>query len=286
MKKIEDYIRLLRPFTLIYPMVAVLSGSIIAAGGFPSFTVLLAMLSAGILNGASNTINQCCDIPIDRVNKPYRPIPSGRISKDSAFIYGVMLYLFSLVLAWLVNFQFFSIALIAAFFTLIYSIPPFKTKYHGILGNITLMIPRGILPIVAGWSVVRSVFVIEPWVFGIVLGLFVIGANTSKDFSDIKGDRLYGAMTLPVKYGVENAAKMMIPSLIIPFLLIPLFVYVGLLIPAMIPLTLFSLWGIYVSWLLLKNPNKLTLERNHPSWVHMYLMLIVFVIGSALVYSL
>jgi 4-hydroxybenzoate polyprenyltransferase len=33
---------------------------------------------AAVLNAASNALNQIYDLEIDRVNKPLRPLPSGR----------------------------------------------------------------------------------------------------------------------------------------------------------------------------------------------------------------
>jgi hypothetical protein len=35
----------------------------------------------------------------------------------------------------------------------------------------------------------------------------------------------------------------------------------------------FTFWGIYTVYLLLRDPNSLTETENHPSWKHMYLMM-------------
>ena len=40
-----------------------------------------------MLNGASNALNQIYDLEIDRINKPKRPLPSGRISIGGASIF-------------------------------------------------------------------------------------------------------------------------------------------------------------------------------------------------------
>ena len=86
--------------------------------------------------------------------------------------------------------------------------PPLRTKRLGIVANITIAIPRGVLLKVCGWSTIKTIYKYEPWLIGLVFGLFLLGATSTKDFSDIKGDRANGCMTLPIKYGVRRAAWM------------------------------------------------------------------------------
>jgi len=52
------------------------------------------------------------------------------------------------------------------------------------------------------------------------------------------------------------------------------------------PLTTLSLWGFYAAGLIMRNPSRLTLETNHISWIHMYLILITGQIGFALAYTI
>ena len=42
---------------------------------------------AAVLNAASNAINQIYDLEIDRINKPQRPLPSGRLTMREAWIF-------------------------------------------------------------------------------------------------------------------------------------------------------------------------------------------------------
>src|SRR4029079_1899125 len=63
---------------------------------------LVGSLMAATLNAGNNALNQIYDLEIDRVNKPKRPIPSGRLSVAEAWRFSVVTYLASLVLAWLV----------------------------------------------------------------------------------------------------------------------------------------------------------------------------------------
>jgi len=282
--KPQVYLELVRPFTLIAPVVGFLSGAIIASEAMPNFTCLVGALSAAILNAASNVNNQYFDLDIDKTNKPFRPYPTGRISKRQIIIFTLLLYFSALILAWSINLRLFSIILITAVISFFYSAPPVRTKQYHFLSNISIALPRGMLLIVAGWSVTKPIFDLSPWFIGLIFALYLVGAATTKDFSDIRGDSQFGIKTLPVLYGVKKAAQIISPFFYIPFLLIPLGVIMHIIKPTTLPLVLLTFWGLYTAKLITQNPQELTLEKNHISWIHMYLMLIVGQIGFAIVY--
>ena len=179
---------------------------------------------AAVLNAASNAINQIYDLEIDRINKPKRPLPSGRLTIADAWTFTLVTYAIALTLAWLVapggRHECFWIVLVATAITVLYSVPPFRTKRLGIWANVTIAIPRGVLLKVAGWSAVKTVMAVEPWFIGGIFGLFLLGASTTKDFADMEGDARGGCRTLPIIYGVRRAAWMISPSFVVPFLMI------------------------------------------------------------------
>ncbi len=289
--KLVDSIELLRPFTLLAPFVGVACGALVAASttGIPLepevlFAVLVAVASAALLNGASNAFNQVCDIEVDRINKPLRPLPSGRVRVRDAEKMSAGLYLLSLVLASLVNRTFFILASFAALITILYSWKPVRLKNYGWIANSTIAVPRGLLLMVAGWSVLESPFSPIPWFIGSIFGLFLLGAASTKDFADIPGDEKYGARTLPIIYGVDKAAKVIAPFFVFPFLLIPLGVFTDILPPTAMFLSLLSLWGAYAAYLVVKDPKKVTPEANHPSWIHIYLIMTAGYAGFAIAF--
>jgi 4-hydroxybenzoate polyprenyltransferase len=169
-----------------------------------------------------------------------------------------------------------------------YSAPPFRTKRHGIWANVTIAVPRGLLLKVAGWSTVKTIAGLEPWFIGAIFGLFVLGASTTKDFADIEGDRAGGCRTLPILYGVKAAAWMISPFFVLPFALIPIGVWTGVLTGnhalLMILGPVLILYGAYTVYLLVRRPEELAATENHPSWTHMYRMMMVAQVGFALAY--
>src|SRR5213078_3767573 len=63
---------------------------------------LVGSLMAAVLNAGNNALNQIYDLDIDRVNKPKRPLPSGRLTTRQAWVFTAVTYAAALVLAWFV----------------------------------------------------------------------------------------------------------------------------------------------------------------------------------------
>jgi 4-hydroxybenzoate polyprenyltransferase len=315
-----------RPFTLLPPLLGVISGAVTAFGsvhnpdpgrrltGSVLMTVILGSICAAILNAASNGINQIYDLEIDRKNKPGRPLVTGALSLSEGWWFSMLLYALAILPTWLVVVYPYSeflakftaplarhectfIYLAGMLLTLVYSVPAFgRTKRNGFYANLTIALPRGCLLKVAGWSMVAGVLHLEPWFIGLIFFLFLLGASSTKDFSDMAGDRAHGCITLPIRYGVRRATHIISPFFVLPWLLMPLgarlrdpfnpahrllsgnaavLTAVGLALTA---------WGILTSYLIVRNPEELATTENHPSWTHMYLMMMFAQVGFAVAY--
>jgi 4-hydroxybenzoate polyprenyltransferase len=324
--RLRLYARLARPFTLLPPLLGIISGSICAFGSVHNpdpqrrltlavlLTVVLGSLCASFMNAASNAINQIYDLEIDRLNKPSRPLVTGELTLRQAWIFSVVFYLLALLPTWLVvpfpytslaakltaplgHHETFFIYLAGLLFTFIYSAPELgRTKTRGMIANLTIAVPRGVLLKVAGWAMVAPVGSLEPWYLGAIIGLFLIGASSTKDFADIAGDLAGGCRTLPIVYGVKRAAWIISPFFVLPWLLLPLGAFLPdprapnhpILTGSPLALALLgillTLWGVYTVYLLVRDPASLAASENHPSWRHMYLMLMAAQVGLAVAY--
>jgi 4-hydroxybenzoate polyprenyltransferase len=325
---VKRWIRLARPFTLLPPLLGILSGAVCAFGSAHNpdparritwpivLTVVIGSLCASAMNAASNIVNQIADLEIDRRNKPERPLVRGDVSIAGAWRVAAALYVLAILPTWLVvPYPYHAFAarmrapvhLHAAFFiyvlgalaTFVYSFRALgRSKRHWFWANFTIAVTRGGLLKVAGWSFVASVALWEPWAIGSVFALFLLGATSTKDFSDMAGDREHGVVTLPIRFGVARAARMMAPFFVLPWLLIPLFAWLPdpdrtagyLLTGNRTLLTVLGLalagWGAYAASLVLRNPDELARTENHPAWTHMYLLLMSAQVGFAIAYLL
>ena len=320
---VRAWVSMARPFTLLPPLLGILSGSACAWASalnpYPAFTwrlfwqVTIAACCASLMNAASNIINQVYDIEIDRINKPHRPLVTGELSLKHASWGAAVMYLFSIVPIWWVvpppydtGFQARTFAPLTAhacfwiYFgmllcTLIYSVPAMgRTKRLGIWANATIAVARGELVQVGGWALFAPVTVVEPWYLGSVFFFFLLGAASTKDFSDMEGDRRGGCRTLPIAYGPTKAAWMISPAFILPWLMFPLGAWLpapggGRALagtPALLALlgVALILWGGYALLLILRNPDELASTENHPSWTVMYAMMLAAQAGLGLAY--
>jgi 4-hydroxybenzoate polyprenyltransferase len=296
------YVELSRPFTLVAPALGFASGAATAIGAAPPepwspaliLFPFIGLVMAAVLNAASNALNQIYDLEIDRINKPARPLPSGRLTIRDAWRFALAAYALELLLAWFVTpggrRECFWIVVVATVMTFMYSAPPFRTKRLGMWANVTIAIPRGMLLKVAGWSAVKTALGLEPWFIGAIFGLFLLGASTTKDFSDMEGDARGDCRTLPIIYGVRQAAWMISPSFVVPFLMIAGGAWSGILTGNQALLyslsAVMTAYGIYVCYLMLKRPEDLAVEANHVSWAHMYRMMFIAQVGFAAAYLL
>jgi 4-hydroxybenzoate polyprenyltransferase len=308
--KLRGLLDLIRPFTLLAPLIGGICGGLmgwVSKNPYPeNFLPVLyisheipflryhdgfleLLLGASILamvNAASNALNAVYDRDIDKINKPYRPIPAGIITKDEARTVAWILYLTVLARAVWMNRTFGFFVLIIMLITIAYSTQPLRLKKRLWISNITIAYARGLLGFVAAWSIFGDPWTdITPWVIGMVMMIFLIGAITSKDFTDIEGDKIHGMNTLPVVYGIKRSAILSGPFFVLPFLLILVAQMAGVLELPVFWLTLLAIWGVLIAIMMqtMATREERTFE-NTLVWVNMYLMLMALQVFFAATY--
>jgi 4-hydroxybenzoate polyprenyltransferase len=302
------WVRLARPFTLLHPAIGMAMGSMVALGttrGLPGAPpdgellsthlprVLAGAALAALLNASSNAVNQIFDLAIDRVNKPDRPLPAGEMTRAEAWIEAAVTAAAAFAIAWWLHPATLAIVAVASLLVYAYSGPPFRTKRLWWAANLTIAIPRGSLLFAAGWTAVDGDARLGSmllWVLAAMYGLFLVGAATTKDYADIPGDRAEGCVTLPIRFGVRRSVWITAPFFVLPWLLLPLGAFAHWRRDGALPDdrvfhaalgVALALWGTWIVRLLLRDPDSLTSSKTHPSWQHMYLLMVVAQVGVA-----
>ena len=95
--QVEDYLALLKPRVMSLVIFTALVGMLVAPGSLHPFLGLLAIVCIGIGAGASGALNMWYDSDIDAImsRTRNRPIPSGRMARDEALVFGLILSGFS-----------------------------------------------------------------------------------------------------------------------------------------------------------------------------------------------
>ena len=288
---IRGYIDLLRPFTLLAPIIV--SMSIIVASLVYNFrffglviptdwwiTVGNASLTIMLVNAASNALNQATDFEGDMISKPYRPIPQKIIKPEEAQSLAYIFYLFALLRAVTINAWFGTFIFLIMIFTVTYSLPP-RTKKFLFLNQIWIAIPRGMFGILASWSVFGDPFQTLPLIMGIIATLFLIGGMSTKDITDSKADKLTGIHTLVNTYGVKMTAFISLPFMFFPFIIIPLMINIKTIAVYYWPLTFFMFVSLIIFYLMIKGDTESSTLENIHAWSIMYVEYIFFALGFA-----
>ena len=283
-RQIKGYLDLIRPFTLLAPIIV--SSSIMIASFFYNvgssdlFSIMLTIIipasfALAILTGASNTLNQVTDTEADKISKPYRPIPKGLIKPKEALIISVLLYVLAITISLTINLMFFVCVILIVIFSVTYSIPP-RFKDILFVNQLWIGIPRGFLGILASWSVFGYALDPLPLTIGIIAMTFLIGGSITKDIIDSEADKKNGTKTLVNKYGVKKAALISLPFLFFPFAYVPILIDMGILHSYLWILTFLCIPSYFIYHLMVKDAKKGNYLENTSSWTLMYITYFVF----------
>ena len=288
--KIRIYLELLRPFTLLAPLIvssSVIIASLVNSGttnlSFISllWTILSASFCFALLNGASNALNQATDWKEDALSKPYRPIPKGIITPKEAYKVSFFLYTVALLFSLTINILFSFFIFLIAFFSITYSIPPRMKKFL-FLNQLWVALSRGFFGIIGSWSVFGNPFEPLPLAIGCVAALFLFGGTTTKDILDSEADRTVGTKTLVNVFGVKTSAFFSFVFMTGAFgLIIPL-VYFHIIHYTFLPLVLLGILSVLIGWLMF-HEHKNTKCENTSAWTLMYATYFIFALSFAVI---
>ena len=207
--RLVAYIQLLRVFTLFAPILSGLLGVLtpVKEVTFAHITIaIFAGVTLALLQGAGQVINQWSDLELDKLARPYRPLPSGAVSRDEALGLAWLLAIFAVGRAFTVTVTFGLFTLVLLFFSVFYSLAPFSPrKVNSFLNNAWMAISRGFLPFLAVLSVYGKMEDALPWaVFGF---LWVFAFQPFKDTSDSEADKKFGIKTFFTSFGERGALR-------------------------------------------------------------------------------
>ena len=214
------YLEILRPFNALMGVIAVLLVAIIS-GNFTIY-VPVACVIVFIFTGAGNAINDYVDHKIDAINKPERPIPSGRISLRAAAIYSIALFTISTIMALVIGIIPGIIVVLSAILMFLYA---YRLKKSCLIGNMSIAFLTGLCFVFAG-VVLQTVFLSV--LLGFYAFLMTMAREIVKDMEDVEGDSAEGASTFPIRYGMRASSTLAAVFMIVASLTSPLLFFIGI----------------------------------------------------------
>jgi 4-hydroxybenzoate polyprenyltransferase len=171
-------------------------------------SIVVGAVAWACLVSAIYLLNGISDLACDRANGSSRPIASGRLDPETAARGVVGLTVTGLLLSALLGPV--TVVLGAAMFTLgwAYSMSPRPLK-KSMTGFLFAIVAGGLLTYYAGWRAVGWPPGTELLVFAPAMSLWMGLGGSTKDLSDIEGDRIEGRSTWPVRLGDRAARALM-----------------------------------------------------------------------------
>ena len=278
----NPYIEILRPGNALMGAISIILVALIDKT--ISIPVVIAMLAVFFETAAGNVINDYFDYKIDLINKPDRPIPSGRISLKNGRNYCYFLFFMGTVCGFFISYLTnnwipFAIVLFADVVLYLYA---YKLKSTPLLGNLTVGFMTGFGFVFGGFSINNPTIIMT----SIFLGFFALVMTTAreiiKDIEDIEGDKADGARTLPILIGAKKPAILAAILIVVDSALCPLLYYYhvfGILYLPVIAIAVVLF--IYSAIIILKSQEReVAAKASKNLKIGMLIAFVAFVFGS------
>ena len=194
MKTLIAYVELARPLNGIIAFISAWLGGMFASQGnvenLTDIRLLLVSLAALVVISVGNAIDDYCDYDIDRINRPRRPLPSGRVRRPNALILAIVLTVIGIYLGTLINRNTTVIAILVSIALVSYA---FWLKRTPFVGNLVVSGLTGLTFIAGGVAIDSVQGTLIPALFAF---LFTTAREIVKDLEDTEGDLKNNVKTL------------------------------------------------------------------------------------------
>jgi protoheme IX farnesyltransferase len=154
---VRGYVDLMKLRVVELLLVSTLPAMVLAAKGFPSFSLVVTTILAGTLSaGSANAFNMVIESESDKLmaRTSKRPIVTGVISKTNASIFATVIGIFSLIIFWIFTTPLATLLsfIAIAFYVLVYTIGlKSRTSQNIVWGG-----AAGCMPVFIGWAAVTN----------------------------------------------------------------------------------------------------------------------------------
>ncbi len=168
----KEYLQLVRIPGIFTAFSNVLIGYFFSLSQNPDFVSLpFLLVTSGMLFSAGMVFNDFFDLNIDKKERPNRPLPSGKISKQNALFLGIIFLIIGNIFAFIVGYDSLIISLVMTGIIISYN---YRLKFSSFLGIFSLSVIR-FLNVLLGFSIIS--FSYEIIQFAIPIAIFVGGIS-------------------------------------------------------------------------------------------------------------
>ena len=230
MNKLLAWLRIIRPpivaISCLGALVGALNVSAYVDFKLSLFQISMIIIGSAFLSAGLMVHNDVTDLKSDKINRPYKPLPSGGIRLKTAQVTGLILMILSIFIALLVNINYngslnWKCGILTLSIVIIGVCYNHYGKYHGIFGHITVAYGVGAIPYWGSIAILPGPEYLL-LMFPLALAIFTqeIGREIMVNAGDFNGDLKAGYKTLPILIGRKKA---MYVALVFYLAFIPIF---------------------------------------------------------------
>jgi geranylgeranylglycerol-phosphate geranylgeranyltransferase len=208
------FFSIIRPQNCFIGSLTVIAGFLVAYKQDPVLNLFntlnilaFAYITYFTIAAGSNVVNDIYDIEIDRINRPHRALPSGRMTIRQAWFYVIGLSAIGLLFGLLTGLW--STLIVLAFIAVGYAYAA-RVKTWGLAGNfmVAFSFAFGVLygSFAYAEQTMSYMVPIPSWLFFLTAFMILQARETIKGAEDVEGDRIRDVRTIARVYGYNAAA--------------------------------------------------------------------------------
>lgn len=204
----KPYLTMLRPVNSILSAIGAVF-AVLVYGCYSvddPFLITCAFITGFTLTGAAMLVNDIVDLEVDRVNKPWKPLPSGKASPKVALRLAVILFTTGVICNLLASPQLVIVAAVYGVIGIGYSF----LRRHWWSSILVAISTTG--PIVYGYVAMNTPTSDKFFTSMFITTIFLVtlGREILKSIQDYKGDLEKGYKTIATVHGLNTAKKAML----------------------------------------------------------------------------
>jgi len=209
-----DYIKIMRPFVFILVVFGVVVAALISGVTDP-YLIGLASIIVFLISGAGNALNDYFDYDIDKINRPERPIPSGKLKRSNVLMFSLALLGIGIILSTFLNIYCMLLALFNSVFIIVYN----RYLKRMVIGHFLEAWLQASVLIFGGLLALN----LNPLILFLASIAYIsnVGREITKGIEDYTGDKKSDAKTFAVTFGKNKARFAAIFFVLLTIALLP-----------------------------------------------------------------
>ncbi len=221
---IKSFLLLMKPRVMSLVIFTCAVGLLTASNEVPFVKAVISIFFVAIGAGAAGALNMWYEADLDKLMKRtcLRPIPTGKLNKNQALIFGILLSIISIIGLYFSSNLLSAIILFITitFYVFVYTIwLKRKTPQNIVIGGAS-----GALPPVIGWTIANNSLSFEPITFFLIIFFWTPSHFWALSLFKADDYKKANIPMLPLTNGIENTKKniliysiIMLPIVIVPY---------------------------------------------------------------------